>query len=584
MILPKHVALLISLPLVASAWAAEKTGADSPPAMVVKEFVDAIRAGSASRLQSTILAPTSKEHQEGLQRWIKATSESGAKLGAELKPVTDSKIAGEFAVVRGGFGPTTFMRLRKVNGVWKILAPGDAKQVYGLPAMDALNLSSLEKWADREWKGVPPPPPSPPAVEPETKEDDAPVEVVPAASAELSPVVAVVSPLLADCLTGADADRISESVRRTAMRMLLDTGDGASALRVFEGTNLYTHDEVVKGRVFAMLPGGLEGAEARKRMKRGITWGMIEGASTQLTISGNETAAIALLHRDTELSTPHTYMTLMQIRPTAKLLAALEEEVGGKVSSDGIARIMVFAYTAFGQPAKADQLLQVARQSRAAVKADRDAKVPIYMADDRQLAEIELAMAYGLIFKGEIDAAQKLIDDWHTKLLAAPTEPKYAEYHKSRADASKLLAYRSLIAARAHKGDAEGVTASFEQVKSIAQSSNLRFVPAYVHARAGAVDKAEQLIPTKSDRAMVGTTEQQALVLGLIAAGLTDAGKPAEALAIAQRARALADQAPDARQKCEIASNFLITASGGPEAIPLDVFTLPDDRLPVRVR
>jgi hypothetical protein len=130
---------------------------DDPASATVSRFLDSIRSGNAVQLKSCVLAPTARDQQQGFDRWASSVAQMGKKLEPQFKPVSDSKIAGDFAVVRGGFSDKPYMRLWKRDGAWKILAPGDPKVIYGMTAMDALNLSTLEKWADREWKDAPPP-------------------------------------------------------------------------------------------------------------------------------------------------------------------------------------------------------------------------------------------------------------------------------------------------------------------------------------------------------------------------------------------------------------------------------------------
>ena len=148
----------VLLAFISSGSQAQTGGPDSEPAKTVSQFLSAIESGNVAALKATLATPATPELERGLDRWAGTTASFGKKLVAQFKPVTASRIAGEFAVVYGGFSDKPYMRLWRQNGQWKILGPGDAKTLYGLNNTKQLTLSSLEKWADREWKNPPAPP------------------------------------------------------------------------------------------------------------------------------------------------------------------------------------------------------------------------------------------------------------------------------------------------------------------------------------------------------------------------------------------------------------------------------------------
>jgi hypothetical protein len=581
--------LLISCVLVASASAAffkpvpsfaqaasTADGATSAPAKVVARFVDAVRKGDAAAIKAACAKPVA-ERQAGFDRWAATLASTGPKLPADqLRPVTDSRIAGQFAVVRGGFGPKPYMRLREIDGAWRILGPGDVKAEYGFDAMAALNLSSLEKWADREWQGPAPAaaPDSPaaparagtatPPARPSAGGPGAPPALEPTTRPASRHATDVVLPVLVRDLPAAiKANR--SAANQFADRLvddLLDARDFEAARQLYLATRGGGQQMHVAGELLVYAPGGVNGAMGRQILEvsrsKPTQVGIMEGMAIGYARAGEVESALRLHRQLQEFWASATGMPLdrvLRFAPKSEFLAILR-----RPASEFDLPEAVRAATLLGEDTLATALIDEYREK---AKGSASTKT-------KALRSAEVARCYAWIKQDKLDQARRDIDERFERESNAATKFEDRLRRESEADVArrtKVELGRAMAARLAIKGDPAGVGRLFP---SDAPESNMLLRPEYLtlyaHLRAGDTATAEPILGKfEAEARKYPTCTAQAY--GLAAHAHAASGRHELAVEYARKAVALAESLKDEGERLQSLTVFTASAVIGVDAV-----------------
>lgn len=524
------------------------------PVKAASRFVEAVRAGDADAIRSTLAQPVDEKWRDVQERWVQSLVKGGPQMPEEQLSVTGGGSAtGNISTVRGRFGPRNYIRLWQTDGQWKVLMPGDAAKAYGLTAAESRILDSMEASALKQWgapvKPTPPAPPSDPETSP-ANEDSSEASGAGRAAAGPNPAVAVVAPLLVEHLSKSDM-----RVQEKALKAILDAGDPQAARRLLDEGGLKLLDYEAMPRVAMSFPGGVAGAEAQpfyaKSNMRLDMVGIQEGMALAYAHAGNVPQALAVARRLEEWGSSRSLvMKMLRLDPNETYLKALQ--AGRDPEKEDALVAQAYALAALGRDEELEGVLQ-----KHAELLERESLLKHKAEDATQAA------FFGWLRRGDFDRAQQYIDARSTRQTAAAADAYDPKQATTEAEIDRANLTHSLAAAMALRSDLEEVRAVVEAAKALRyKGERLSLVLTYVHARQGDWEAAQNHVDTVAE-----TPRDRAMGWGIIADAAHEAGNSRVASHYGKVAAEFAAEQPTPEAKVAVATGFLEGVAMGPDAV-----------------
>ena len=496
----------------------------------------------------------------GQERWVDATVKTGPKLGERLRPVTDSRVAGDFAVVRGGFGPKPYMRLMRKDGAWKVMGPGDAEAIFGLAQHEGVNLRSIERWAEQEWGGDSPPPAEPPKAKAKAKtkakakgkpggggagakqRGGAPAEA--GGTSWIEPIARVYREHLA-----ASEATLPEHHRRDGVRLLNAAGDTASIDAVLDTLTGSVQLEAI-GYLAARTKGLLADPASKALLKKhgfNAEGGELHfGLVATLARAADRRALGAAEQVESPPFARIAMAVLLDAAPTPEHLKAFEPKYGTRLdhrNAGPFARALILN----GRAADAERVLKMAEAGdRQFSPAGADEGHDFSTALD----DVEVAMARAYLEQGAPDQADA---------IAGRTTNVLVREHVRRL----------VVAAHAEAGDTAAATAALGRLwpPEATLQPHAHVLIAYPMALKGDADGARRLVTAVPPGWDALHEPAVAFGYGLIAAAQRKAGKPEDAARTLEEVAERIESLPTPADKVLAAVNALFGAVHGPRAL-----------------
>ena len=356
-----------------------------------------------------------------------------------------------------------------------------------------------------------------------------------------------------------------DSLRRPwAMDLVLRTGDVTAAREFLEVGKLGTDNLRFVGELCTMVPGGVNGAQARELLSKYRVqveqYGTKEGLATGYARAGKIKEAIAQARSDQSLMSK-----LMTVRPAEAIVDAYLGKPGLTMNGAYAGRLL-WAQRVLGREAEAEALVREIRADAAAGKADPKAKVRISVFSDDAETEIFRATFFAHLARGEFDAARALEQEQFAKATSAIPQAKDQHQAEFGAQQRRLEAYHALVAAMALKGDQPAAQAATAEVRDVYGVEVLNVPMAYAVAKAwdaARVDEAMKELP----ELLKSSPNLHAAALGAASAGRHAAGDAAGAKRYAEEGLALVASIQGESQQGAAMFRLLAGTVLGPEAL-----------------